>query len=50
MMNIPKLAKSSLVDKTVEVIYQQILNGDIKPGDRLLGELEMGKRKMGKNN
>jgi GntR family transcriptional regulator, transcriptional repressor for pyruvate dehydrogenase complex len=43
-MNIPKLAKSSLVDKTVEVIYQQILNGDIKPGDRLLGELEMGKR------
>lgn len=42
-MKIPKISKSTLVDKTVEVLYQQILNGEIKPGDRLLGEIEMGK-------
>ena len=42
-MKIPKLSKSTLVDRTVEVLYQQILDGEIKPGDRLLGEVEMGK-------
>lgn len=43
-MKLPKLSRSSLVDQTVDVIYQQILNGKIKPGDKLIGENEMGKQ------
>lgn len=43
-MKLPKLARSTLVDQTVDVLYQQILKGEIKPGDKLPGELEMGKQ------
>ncbi|MFE8696415.1 FadR/GntR family transcriptional regulator [Cytobacillus sp. FJAT-53684] len=44
MNNLPKLSRLTLVDRTVDVLYQRILNGSLKPGDKLLGEVEMGKQ------
>lgn len=43
-MDLPKLPRLTLVDRTVDVLYQRILSGKLKPGDKLLGELEMGKQ------
>jgi GntR family transcriptional repressor for pyruvate dehydrogenase complex len=40
-VKLPKISKTRLVDKVVETLYQQISDGQILPGEKLPGELQL---------
>jgi len=43
-MKLPKLTKVRLVDKVVKIIYNRILLGELKSGEKLPGEFELSKQ------
>ncbi len=40
-MKLPKISRTTLVDKVVEIILEKIKNQEFKPGERLPGEIEL---------
>lgn len=40
-MELPKISRTTLVDKIVEILYEKIIKGDLKPGEKLPGEIEL---------
>lgn len=43
-MELPKLSKIRLADKVVKIIYDRILSGELKSGEKLPGELELSEQ------
>lgn len=40
-MNLPKITKARLTDQVVEILYDKISRGEIKPGEKLPSEAEL---------
>ncbi|KZL89836.1 FadR/GntR family transcriptional regulator [Clostridium magnum] len=40
-MKLPKISRTTLVDKVVEIIIEKIKSGEFKPGEKLPGEIEL---------
>lgn len=43
-MQLPKVEKSRLVDQVVEIMYDKISRGDIKPGEKLPSETDLSEQ------
>lgn len=43
-MKLPRMTRMTLVDQVVNAIEEKIINGDMKPGERLLGEIELSEQ------
>jgi GntR family transcriptional repressor for pyruvate dehydrogenase complex len=43
-MKLPKVTKSRLTDQVVEILYRKITLGELKPGDKLPGEVELSEQ------
>ncbi len=40
-MKLPKISRTTLVDKVVEIIFEKIKQGEFKPGEKLPGEIDL---------
>lgn len=43
-MQLPKIEKSRLVDQVVEIVYDKISSGEIKPGEKLPSETDLSEQ------